>query len=402
MRRPDRFLFGLLLVPLLLLLASLQAGCRSKPMRVCMDGDMNMNGDMNMAGSMNMTGDLGMSGDLTTSMRTDNRASRLATVTIGRGAAGCGKVAIVDVDGLLLNRNIGGFGSMGENPVALFREKLDALEADPGVAAIVLRINSPGGGVTACDIMTRDLRAFRERRGIPVVACLMDVGAGGAYLLASASDTVVAHPTTVVGGLGVILNSYNLQEAMGQFNVTARPVKAGKLVDAASPVRPLEPEELQMLQGMATEFHGRLKRQIHDGRPAVAVDAELFDGRVITGEGAAKAGLVDRIGFLEDAVDRAVELAGLTKETARVVRYVRPRGVLDGLLGVGPDALGVLVNTTLSGDGATTLIERRVDHDAVHPASDGGVSAEALGVTKGAHHSLLNRIPGVVFVAGYS
>ena len=319
MRRPDRFLFGLLLVPLLLLLASLQAGCRSKPMRVCMDGDMNMNGDMNMAGSMNMTGDLGMSGDLTTSMRTDNRASRLATVTIGRGAAGCGKVAIVDVDGLLLNRNIGGFGSMGENPVALFREKLDALEADPGVAAIVLRINSPGGGVTACDIMTRDLRAFRERRGIPVVACLMDVGAGGAYLLASASDTVVAHPTTVVGGLGVILNSYNLQEAMGQFNVTARPVKAGKLVDAASPVRPLEPEELQMLQGMATEFHGRLKRQIHDGRPAVAVDAELFDGRVITGEGAAKAGLVDRIGYLDDALAEARGLAGIDADAAVVM-----------------------------------------------------------------------------------
>ena len=319
MRRPDRFLFGLLLVPLLLLLASLQAGCRSKPMRVCMDGDMNMNGDMNMAGSMNMTGDLGMSGDLTTSMRTDNRASRLATVTIGRGAAGCGKVAIVDVDGLLLNRNIGGFGSMGENPVALFREKLDALEADPGVAAIVLRINSPGGGVTACDIMTRDLRAFRERRGIPVVACLMDVGAGGAYLLASASDTVVAHPTTVVGGLGVILNSYNLQEAMGQFNVIARPVKAGKLVDAASPVRPLEPEELQMLQGMATEFHGRLKRQIHDGRPAVAVDAELFDGRVITGEGAAKAGLVDRIGYLDDALAEARGLAGIDADAAVVM-----------------------------------------------------------------------------------
>lgn len=319
MRRPDRFLFGLLLVPLLLLLGSLQSGCRSKPMRVCMDGDMNMNGDMNMAGSMNMTGDLGMSGDLTTSMRTDNRASRLATVTIGRGATGCGKVAIVDVDGLLLNRNIGGFGSMGENPVALFREKLDALEADPGVAAIVLRINSPGGGVTACDIMTRDLQAFRERRGIPVVACLMDVGAGGAYLLASASDTVVAHPTTVVGGLGVILNSYNLQEAMGQFNVTARPVKAGKHVDAASPVRPLEPEELQMLQGMATEFHGRLKRQIHDGRPAVAIDAQLFDGRVITGEAAAKAGLVDRIGYLDDAIAEARGLAGIDAEAAVVM-----------------------------------------------------------------------------------
>ena len=129
----------------------------------------------------------------------------------------------------------------------------------------------------------------------------------------------VAHPTTVVGGLGVILNSYNLQEAMGQFNVTARPVKAGKLVDAASPVRPLEPEELQMLQGMATEFHGRLKRQIHDGRPAVAVDAELFDGRVITGEGAAKAGLVDRIGYLDDALAEARGLAGIGADAAVVM-----------------------------------------------------------------------------------
>ena len=308
------------LVVLLVLVLTLQAaGCRSKPMRVCMNGDMDMTGDMAMTGSMNMTGDLGMSGNLVTSMRTDNRASRLAAVPIGRGLASCGKVAIVDVDGLLLNRNIGGFGSMGENPVALFREKLDALEADPQVAAVVLRINSPGGGVTACDIMARDLREFRGRRGIPVVACLMDVGTGGAYLLASSADVIVAHPTTVVGGLGVILNTYNLQDAMGQFNIVARPIKAGKRTDAASPIRPLEPEEFEMLQSLASGFHGRLRRQVSGSRPAVAADAEIFDGRVVDGERAKAEGLVDRLGYLDDAVAEARGMARLADDAAVVM-----------------------------------------------------------------------------------
>lgn len=294
-------------------------GCRSKPMRVCMDGDMDMSGDMAMTGSMNMTGDLGMSGNIVTSMKTDNRASRLSAVVIGKGSAQCGKLAIIDIDGLLLNRNMGGFGSMGENPVSLFREKLDAIESDPQVAAVVLRINSPGGGVTASDIMARDLREFCGRRNIPVVACLMDVGAGGAYLLASAADVIVAHPTTVVGGLGVILNSYNLQETMGQFNVVARPIKAGKKVDAASPVRSLEPEELEMLQSLAGGFHSRLKQQIHDARPRIAEDADIFDGRVISGDKAAAAGLVDRLGYLDDALAEARTLAALGPESTIVM-----------------------------------------------------------------------------------
>lgn len=294
-------------------------GCRSKPMRVCMDGDMDMTGDMAMTGSMNMTGDLGMSGTLVTSMKTDNRASRLSAVVIGKGSTQCGKIAIIDIDGLLLNRNMGGFGSMGENPVSLFREKLDAIESDPQIAAVVLRINSPGGGVTASDIMARDLREFCSRRNIPVVACLMDVGAGGAYLLASAADVIVAHPTTVVGGLGVILNSYNLQETMGQFNVVARPIKAGKKVDAASPVRSLEPEELEMLQSLAVGFHARLKQQVHEARPRVAEDADIFDGRVIAGDKAAAAGLVDRLGYLDDALAEARILAALGPESTIVM-----------------------------------------------------------------------------------
>src|SRR4051812_13529305 len=103
---------------------------------------------------------------------------------------GAAKVAIVDVDGLLLNQNLTGPYSAGENPVDLFREKLDAAAADPAVCAVVLRINSPGGAVTATDVMWRELRSFRTRTGCPVVACLMDLGCGGAYYLASAGDLI--------------------------------------------------------------------------------------------------------------------------------------------------------------------------------------------------------------------
>ncbi len=283
------------------------AGCRHNPMKVFMQGTMGMTGDMAMNGSMDMRGDLGVDGTIVTSLKTDNRASPLAPVVV-RDGGGLGRVAIVDVDGLLLNRNIGGLGSMGENPVALFREKLEAVAADQHVTAVVLRINSPGGGVTASDIMARDLQAFRMQRGIPVVACLMDVGAGGGYLLASAADLIIAHPTTLVGGLGVILNSYNLEETMAQFNVIARPIKSGAMIDAASPIRPLEPEELAMLKGLAEQFHSRLQRQIRGGRQRLA-DNDLFDGRVVAGDAALAAGLVDRLGYLDDAIVEANRLA---------------------------------------------------------------------------------------------
>ena len=294
------------------------AGCRHNPMKVFMQGTMGMTGDMAMNGSMDMRGDLGVDGTIVTSLKTDNRASPLAAVVV-RGGAGTGRIAIVDVDGLLLNRNIGGLGSMGENPVALFQEKLKAIAADPAVGAVVLRINSPGGGVTASDIMARDLQAFRMRRGIPVVACLMDVGAGGGYLLASSADLIIAHPTTLVGGLGVILNSYNLEETMAQFNVIARPIKSGPLIDAASPIRPLEPEELAMLEGLATQFHSRLRQQIRGGRPGLNDDARFFDGRVVAGDEALTAGLVDRLGYLDDAIAEAGRLAELDGEPAVVM-----------------------------------------------------------------------------------
>ena len=227
------------------------------------------------------------------------------------GNPGCPgeKVAIVDVDGLLVNTSMAGLASLGENPVALFREKLDSIAADPCYRAVVVRINSPGGGVTACDVMWHDLNAFRHETGLPVVACLMDLATGGAYYVATATDQVVAHPTSVTGGMGVILNLYNLRDAMAYFNIEAVPVKAGQYTDLGSPVASMSEEGREVLQKVADEFHGRFREVVRKGRPQHDPNRkEDFDGRVFTASQALQRHLVDSVGYLDDAVSLARNL----------------------------------------------------------------------------------------------
>jgi protease-4 len=233
------------------------------------------------------------------------------------------KIAIVDVDGLLLNMDMTGLYSLGENPVSLFREKLDAIAGDPCVCAVVLRINSPGGGVTAIDMMWRDLQAYRAKTRRPVVACLMDVAAGGAYYLATAADVIVAHPTTVTGGIGVILNRYNLSGAIGYFSLQALPIKSGKHIDLGNEVvAEPSPERRQLLQTMADEFHQRFRQVVTQARPGIdTANGDLFDGRVLTANQALQQHLIDRIGYLDDAIAAARELAHA--EHGRVVLYHR-------------------------------------------------------------------------------
>lgn len=326
----------LMSVWLVLLLCSL-VGCRSRTLNTVMRGAMNMDG------AMRVDGDMQMSGEIASTMKTDNTASRLVSVPVYRsesaGMATAGKIAVVDVDGILLNKNFSGFGSFGENPVALFREKLDFLATDGEVRAIVLRINSPGGGVTATDIMTRDLLQLKQQLQVPIVACLMDVGAGGGYYLASSADAIVAHPTSLVGGIGVIFNAYNLEDALGQFGVVSLAVKSGDRIDAASPMRMMEESDREMLQSIADSFHQRFIMRVRTVRTKIAGEAEtseLFDGRVFTGDQAAENGLIDQVGYLDDAVVLARNLAGLN-ESATVSMLRRTNDRAFTLLDVTPN-----------------------------------------------------------------
>lgn len=305
----------------LLLTVLVGMGCRSRPF--LMQGAMNVNGGMNMDGKMDVAGDMKMSGNLNTSIKADNTASRLASVVIQQSVTSesqeAGKVAIIDVDGILVNKNISGLGSMGENPVALFREKLDTLRLDPTVKAVVLRINSPGGGVTATDIMSRDLVRFREETHVPVIACLMDVGAGGAYYLASHSDAIIAHPTSIVGGIGVILNLYNLEDTLGQFNIAPQSIKSGEQIDIASNERAMENSERAALQSIADSFHKRFIEHIKSVRPAAVAHNENFQGGIQTGLDALNSKLVDEVGYLDEALALARTRSNLTSGSAVVM-----------------------------------------------------------------------------------
>lgn len=231
------------------------------------------------------------------------------------------KVALIDVDGVLLNVEVPGL-FYGENAVAIFREKLDAAAADPGVRGVVLRINSPGGGVTACDIMRHELLRYKQRTCKPVAVCVLDTGAGGAYYLATAGDRIFAHPTSLVGGIGVILNVYNLSDSLGQFNVRPTPIKSGEHIDMGTPIVGLDDAQKKMLSDMADEFHDRFKQVVRETRPLPPGSEEkLFDGRVLSATRGVESGLIDQLGYLDEAVDWVRQAGGAPN--APVVAYRR-------------------------------------------------------------------------------
>lgn len=235
------------------------------------------------------------------------------------------KIAVIDVDGLIMNARGPGFLGNGENPVAIFRERLDMAAEDPRVKAVVVRINTPGGAVTASDIMYQDLVAFRHHTAKPVVACMMDVAASGGYYLAMGCDRVYAHPTTVTGSIGVIMNLYNVSGLMTTMGVTTNPIKSGPNKDIGNPGRPMTAEERAILQGMVDGFYGQFVRVVAHGRHMTEEQARtLADGRVYTGVEAKRLGLVDEVGYLEDAVQCAMNLACL--KDAVVVAYDRCDG----------------------------------------------------------------------------
>jgi protease-4 len=231
------------------------------------------------------------------------------------------KVAVIDVDGLLLNTNLTGPYSTGDNPIDLFREKLDAAARAPDVIAVVIRINSPGGSVTASEIMWNELMRFKAACRKPVVGCLMDFGCGGGYYLATACDTIVAHPTTVTGGIGVILNLYNFQGTLNLGKVENLSVKAkdSPRIDLDYRIGVLNEDDKDMLIGMADELHGQFKRVVKSRRPKVKDEAATFDGRVFLAKQAQDRGLIDTVGHLPDALDSARALAGCPAAAAVIL-----------------------------------------------------------------------------------
>lgn len=251
------------------------------------------------------------------------------------------KIAVIDVDGLIHNARDEGMFSHRENPVAAFVEKLDKAQADADVKAIVLRINSPGGGVTASDIMYRRVEALRQKRPMPIVAIIEDVGASGGYYLASSADVILAHPTSLTGSIGVIVQTISFSGSMKMLGIDAKALTSGPRKDMGSPLKPLDKEDQAILQGVVDQFYARFVSVVASGRQragkAELTEAKvkiLADGRIYTAEQAKANGLVDAIGYLSDAVDLAKQKAQIKQ--ARVVMYHRPLGYRANVYSIDP------------------------------------------------------------------
>jgi protease-4 len=253
---------------------------------------------------------------------------KLREVEVWREGVWAGrKIALLDVSGVIRNaRDTSLLGTEGDNPLAVFLEALDLAAADRNVRALVLRVNSPGGAVTASDVIYQELRRFRERSGKPVVTCMMDVAASGAYYIACASDLIIAHPTTVTGSIGVIMISPDVSGTMQKIGVRANVFKSGPLKDAGSPFRELGDSERAVFQSMIEQMYERFLAVVTEGRKNIPAGRlrEIADGRVYTATQAKELGLIDEIGTLRDAVAAAKAACGLADEKIVVVQYAPP------------------------------------------------------------------------------
>ena len=240
---------------------------------------------------------------------------------------GTNKIVLLDLSGMLAE-DVASF-SIGAPPpkvplLARVREELRKAEDDERVKALIVRINSPGGTITASDVLYHEILTFKQRKKVPVVAAIMDVGASGGYYAALAADTIVVNPTTITGSIGVVMVTLNAQGLMQKIGVAPLAIKSGPMKDAGSPFRALTAPELAVFQTMIDEFYGRFVGLIVQSRklPEDRVRA-LADGRVYTADQALSLGLVDRIGYLEDVVKLTRDAAKL--DEARVVMYHRPK-----------------------------------------------------------------------------
>jgi protease-4 len=238
------------------------------------------------------------------------------------------RVALIDVRGLIVDGPQDSFLGQGTNLIDDVVARLAKAEKDSQVKAVILRINSPGGSVSASDTIYAEVRRFADRTHKPVVASLAEVAASGGYYIALAADEIVAQPTTITGSIGVIIPTINVSEGLSRIGIVSRSVKSGANKDLANPLEPMRDSQYAVLQHMVDEFYGRFKGLVVERRSATAPDRRvldtsridaLTDGRVVTGAEAAAAGLVDREGGVRDAFERAKAMAGLPR--AQLVKY---------------------------------------------------------------------------------
>ncbi len=228
------------------------------------------------------------------------------------------RVAVLKVEGVLID----------SEPIV---KKIEALREDESVKALVVRAESPGGSVGASQEIYRALERFKGSKK-PVVVSMGNVCASGCFYLAMAGNYIYANPGTITGSIGVIIQHTNLKELLEKFGIKTTSIKTGRFKDTLSPTKELTEEEKKYLQGLIEkayeQFLGAILKHRKETDPKEL--REIADGRVFTGEDALKYKLVDSLGGLQDAIDKAKELS--KAEKPRVFYVEEPKGLIKRFL----------------------------------------------------------------------
>jgi protease-4 len=235
------------------------------------------------------------------------------------------KVAVLHISGVIMD---------GQGFV---KRQIDRIKQDDSVKAVVLRVNSPGGTITGSDYILHHLNKLREDRKIPLVVSMGSIAASGGYYVSMAvgdqQDTIFAEPTTTTGSIGVIVPHYDVSGLMQRFDVKDDSVASHPRKQMLSMTRPMNDDDRLLVERYVNEAFDRFKEIVKSGRPAFRTDDETLDrlatGEVFTARQALEHGLIDQIGFIEDAIEHAVALAGLEQESTRVVDFERPVTLMD-------------------------------------------------------------------------
>jgi len=257
------------------------------------------------------------------------------------------KILLIDISGVIRDKkdkNI--FGTeTSRTMTARIKEELEKARGDKKIKALILRINTPGGGVTTADIIYHEIMTFKKETSIPVVAQFMDMAASGGYYIGVSADKIVAQPTSITGSIGVVAYNVNAVGLLDKIGIYDQTIKSGDKKDMASPMRDMTAEEREILQSIIDELYERFLGVIFKGRGGL-IDKdrlrEISDGRVYTAGQALKLKLIDRVGYMEDAVSYAKELAHI--DEARVVSYAQSGSYRNNLYSGAPSLMPTAIN----------------------------------------------------------
>ena len=244
--------------------------------------------------------------------------------------------AIVIVGGalILLNALLPDLDFSTQDRVALIRIEGVILDAqatiselkhysdNPLVKAIVLRIDSPGGGDVPSQEIHDAVKRVKNKSNKAIIASMGTVAASGGYYIAAATDRIIANPGSLTGSIGVIMEMANFEGLMKKVGVEGVVIKSGRFKDVGSPLRKMSDEERKLLQSVMDDVHQQFIQAVADGRSLEVSEVEpLADGRIYTGRQAKEARLIDELGDLDDAIHIAADIAGMEGEP----KVVEPR-----------------------------------------------------------------------------